>query len=96
MSETLKIPDQIFETRCRWCIHGNPDAGNKEIPAWWVFAPAHRVDLSCKVMSISQPGRIAEGECETFECGSMTGAGFGAQFQDEDKKKGIHVWKRHI
>ena len=66
MSDTLKIPDQIFETRCRWCMHGNPDAGNKEIPAWWVFAPAHRVDLSCKVMSVSRPGRIAEGECETF------------------------------
>lgn len=66
MSDTLKIPDQIFETRCRWCIHGNPEAGNKEIPARWVFAPVHRGDLSCKIMGVSRPGRIAEGECERF------------------------------
>ena len=38
---------------------------------------------------------VKKGECETFECGSMTGAGFGATFQDEDKEgAGIHVWQK--
>lgn len=62
----MKIPDQVFETRCRYCFHGRPEAGNQDIPESWLYQQCHRKDLPCNIMGISRPARTIEGECESF------------------------------
>ena len=62
----MKIPDQVFETRCRYCFHGRPEAGNQDIPEAWLYQQCHRKDLSCNIMGISKPERSVKGECESF------------------------------
>lgn len=62
----MKIPDQVFETRCRYCFHGRPEAGNQDIPESWLFQVYHHKDLPCNIMGISKPERSVKGECESF------------------------------
>ena len=61
----MKIPDDVFETRCRYCMHGRPEGGNKDIPEAWIFAQSHRKDLSCNIFGIYGCDRIP-GECTSF------------------------------
>ena len=68
----MKIPDDVFETRCPYCIHGQTRAGNKDIPEAWVFQIYHIKDLSCRVMGIAKYERIP-GECETFQPNDIFG-----------------------
>lgn len=61
----MKIPDDVFENRCRYCFHGRPDAGNKDIFPEWLWSVFHRKDLSCGIFGISRCDEIP-GECISF------------------------------
>ena len=61
----MKIPDDVFETRCRYCMHGRSEGGNKDIPEAWIFAQSHRKELSCNIFGICGCDRIP-GECMSF------------------------------
>lgn len=61
----MKIPDDVFESRCRYCMHGRPEGGNQDIPEEWIYTQFHRKDLSCKIFGICGCDRIP-GECTSF------------------------------
>lgn len=61
----MKIPDDVFETRCCYCIHGRPEGENQDIPESWIFSQFHRKDLSCNIFGICGCDRI-KGECTSF------------------------------
>ena len=60
----MKIPDDVFETRCRYCRHRQTEE-NREIPDKYVFfAPKHK-EMPCGIMGISQHNKV-KGECLSF------------------------------
>lgn len=60
----MKIPDDVFETRCRYCRHRQTEE-NKDIPDKYLFfAPKHK-ELPCEIMGISQHNKV-KGECLSF------------------------------
>jgi hypothetical protein len=61
----MKIPDDVFENRCRYCHHGRPEGGNKDIPETWLWQNFHRKDLSCNIFGICGCNKIP-GECMSF------------------------------
>lgn len=60
----MKIPDDVFETRCQYCFHKS-GADNKEIPDDRIFSIKWRKELPCNVMGICRPNKI-KGECLNF------------------------------
>lgn len=64
MSDVIRIPDNVWENRCRFCIHGNID-GCQEIPKGWTWQYMHEKDLPCKIIAISRPDEMT-GECSSF------------------------------
>ena len=61
----MKIPDDVFETRCRYCMHNKPEGQNKDIRPEQVFNTFHTRDLSCRIFGISKCSEIP-GECMSF------------------------------
>lgn len=61
----MKITDEVFENRCRYCIHGSPEAGNKDIRKEWIYSQFYRKDLSCRIFGISRFDEVP-GECLDF------------------------------
>lgn len=61
----MKIPDDVFDTRCRYCIHGRPEGGNQDIPELRIFSNFYRKDLSCNIFGICGCDKIP-GECSSF------------------------------
>ena len=61
----MKIPDDVFENRCRYCHHGRPEGGNQDIPEAWIWSNFHRKDLSCNIFGISNYDDVP-GECLSF------------------------------
>lgn len=61
----MRIPDDVFENRCRYCHHGRPESGNKDIPAEWLWSSFHRKELSCQIFGISGCYKVP-GECLSF------------------------------
>jgi len=59
-----KIPDDVWEGRCRWCIHRVADE-NKAFPKEHVWKSFYDKDRPCRIMSICRPDEI-EGECKNF------------------------------
>lgn len=94
----MKIPDDVFETRCRYCMHGRPEGGNKDIPEAWIFAQSHRKDLSCNIFGI----------CYTCEHNNSFCAGFCTRAKQPNKRQifigngGLggaakpDYWKEHV
>lgn len=64
MSDTVKIPDNVWENRCRYCIHGNIN-GLQEIPKSWIWKNYHDQDRPCKIIGVSHPDE-STGECSSF------------------------------
>lgn len=61
----MKIPDDVFLNRCRWCRHGSTKNGNNEIPDEDIYKPRYRDLMPCQIMGISKPCEIP-GECRSF------------------------------
>lgn len=67
-----KIPDDVFENRCRWCHHGRVENGNNAIPEDHLFSARYHSILPCNIMGISQCDKIP-GECLSFSVFWMFG-----------------------
>lgn len=61
----MKIPDTVFDNRCRYCFHGRPWNENVDVPDGKLFSSSYHDKLACKILSISQCGKV-EGECLSF------------------------------
>lgn len=61
----MKIPEDVFLNRCRWCRHGSTKNGNNEIPDEHIYKARYRDLMPCQIMGISHPCEIP-GECTTF------------------------------
>ena len=68
----MKIPDDVYSTRCRYCIHNRPDAENKEIPDGNLFSYYWTKDAPCKIIGISKCDKVP-GECLSFSPNPMFG-----------------------
>lgn len=64
-NETVyRIPDDVFETRCRVCIHKNAEE-NIPIPIWAVHKQQYAEIIPCRIMAICRPND-RPGECMSF------------------------------
>ena len=60
----MKIPDDVFETRCLYCRHRQTEE-NKEIPDNNLFEARYHKEKPCRIMGISQCNKV-KGECLSF------------------------------
>ena len=58
------IPDDVWENRCRICIHKNAEK-NAQIPISIVHKPYYEKLIPCRIMSVSKPNDMP-GECMSF------------------------------
>ncbi len=81
----MKIPDDVFDTRCRYCIHRKQGVENKDIPEDWLWKQWHRDDMPCEIFGISHFDQIP-GECVDFYPNYIFGicltCGFSNHFAD--------------
>lgn len=61
----MKIPDDVFETRCRWCWHRQPGTDNQDWPQERVFSQYWSRQQPCKIFGLCKPLDVP-GECLTF------------------------------
>ena len=61
----MKIPDDVYMNRCRWCRHGNVNGSNDEIPDEDIYKARYRDRLPCQIMGVSRFAEIP-GECTSF------------------------------
>ena len=59
-----KIPDDVWEDRCRLCIHKNAQE-NIPVPLWAVHKPQYEEIIPCRIMSICR-SNDRPGECMSF------------------------------
>ena len=64
MIDILRIPDDVWEGRCQWCIHRTGDE-NRTVPRFWTVSGAHAKDIPCRIMGICRCDEIP-GECKSF------------------------------
>lgn len=58
------IPEDVWATRCRICIHRNADK-NAQIPISIVHKPYYEKLIPCRIMSVARPNEMP-GECMSF------------------------------
>lgn len=68
----MKIPDDVYLTRCRYCHHGRPGVENVEIPDDKLFSYYWTKNAPCGILGISQCDRVP-GECLSFTPNPMFG-----------------------
>ena len=68
----MKIPDDVFMTRCRYCGHGQTGAENKEIPDDKLFIHFWAKQSPCGIIGIAQCDKV-QGECLDFKPNPMFG-----------------------
>lgn len=64
-TDAYRIPEQIWETRCRYCIHKRGEK-NIPIPKKDVHRPYLESVIPCRIMAIAHPGAKMPGECFSF------------------------------
>ena len=64
-TDAYRIPDDIWNTRCRFCIHRH-GAENIPVPKSEVHRPYLEKVIPCRIMAISHPGAQITGECMSF------------------------------
>ena len=66
--KVYQIPDDVWETRCKWCVHRVKEE-NRKIPASVVFINWYREHvIPCRIMSLAKMNERL-GECMSFEPG---------------------------
>lgn len=68
----MKIPDDVFMTRCRYCGHGQTGAENKEIPDDKLFIHFWAKQSPCGIIGIAECNKV-KGECLDFKPVPMFG-----------------------
>lgn len=68
----MKIPDDVYLSRCRYCRHGRPGAENKDIPSDKLFSYIWTRDAPCEIIGICQCNKVL-GECLSFYPNPMFG-----------------------
>lgn len=68
----MKIPDDVFLARCKFCIHNRPEAENIEIPEDKLFAQVFSRQSPCGIIGIAQCNKV-QGECLDFKPRPMFG-----------------------
>lgn len=68
----MKIPDDVYLTRCQYCHHGRSGVENVEIPDDKLFIHVWTKDAPCGIIGISQCDRVP-GECLSFTPNPMFG-----------------------
>lgn len=68
----MKIPDDVYLSRCQYCRHGRPDKENKEIPDDHLFSHSWTKDAPCEIIGISRCCKVP-GECLSFYPNPMFG-----------------------
>lgn len=68
----MKISDNVFLTRCRYCIHNRPEAENIEIPDDKLFVQVLSRQSLCGIIGIAQCNKV-RGECLDFKPNPMFG-----------------------
>ena len=62
--KAYKIPDDVWETRCKFCVHKHAEE-NTPVPMEVVHKPRYSSLLPCRIMSVSSPND-KPGECMSF------------------------------
>lgn len=68
----MKIPDDVYSTRCQFCHHRRLGAENKEIPDDKLFVYVWTKDAPCGIIGISKCDKVP-GECLSFTPNPMYG-----------------------
>ena len=68
----MRIPDDVYSDRCRFCHHGRLGAENKEIPDDKLFVYVWTKDAPCGIIGISKCDKVP-GECLSFTPNPMYG-----------------------
>lgn len=68
----MKIPDDVYLSRCRYCRHGRPGAENKDIPSDKLFSYVWTRDAPCEIIGICRCNKVL-GECLSFSPNPMFG-----------------------
>lgn len=68
----MKIPDDVYLSRCQYCQHGRPGVENKEIPDDKLFSHVWTRDAPCKIIGICRCNNVL-GECLSFIPNPMFG-----------------------
>lgn len=61
----MRIPDDVFENRCRYCFHGRPENENVEFIGDKVFSSRFYNKRPCNILGVAQCGKV-DGECLSF------------------------------
>lgn len=68
----MKIPDDVFATRCKYCHHGRPGKENVEIPDGAVHCYPWKKEAPCDIEGICHFDDVP-GECLSFTPNPMFG-----------------------
>lgn len=68
----MKIPDDVYSTRCCYCKHRQAVTENKEIPDDKLFIHFWASQSPCQIIGIAQCGKVP-GECLSFKPNPMFG-----------------------
>ena len=67
----IKIPDDVFETRCRWCVHRIREE-NQPVDFDRIWRASYRDELPCRIIGIARCNDIP-GECTSFHPNEIYG-----------------------
>lgn len=62
--KAYRIPDDVWENRCRFCVHKHAE-DNRPIPMDVIHRPMYSHMIPCRIMTVSRPND-KPGECMSF------------------------------
>ena len=62
--KAYKIPDDVWESRCRFCVHKHAEE-NRPVPMLAVYKPMYSHLIPCRIMTVAHPND-QPGECMSF------------------------------
>lgn len=79
----MKIPDDVFEKRCPYCLHGRIENGNRDVPDRLLLTLAGHDMSSCNIFGISNyKCREIPGECLDFMPHAIYGICYTCEFSN--------------
>lgn len=80
--DAIFIPKEVFENRCRWCVHGRTENGNPGIPREHIFNVRWQDKLPCEILAIAGADKVP-GECLSFHQNFIYGICGTCQFSNQ-------------
>ena len=81
----MKIPDDVFENRCRWCRFYEPGRENIDVPEGRTFSNWSSQNAPCRIFGICGCNKIP-GECTSFQPRAMFGICQYCQYSNHFRK----------